>query len=226
MTIPPAGSGETSQALDRGLRTLAVLVEAPAGLTITELAAALGASRPAVYRVVATLDQHGLIHRGGDGRIRLGLGLLHLAQGVQPLLRHAALPVLRCLAEDVGATAHLTVADGDEAVAIAVVEPTWTSVHVAYRVGSRHPLDLGAAGRAILAARLPAPHDPYVLTENELQPGARGIAAPVPAMTGTDASVGVVSLAPLEAASVGPRVVEAAADVGRVLGRGRRRPGA
>ena len=96
-----------------------------------------------------------------------------------------------------------------------MVEPTWTSVHVAYRVGSRHPLDRGAAGRAILAARLPAPHDPYVLTEDELQPGARGIAAPVPAMTGTDASVGVVSLAPLEAASVGPRVVEAAADVGR-----------
>jgi DNA-binding IclR family transcriptional regulator len=41
------------------------------------------------------------------------------------------------------------VADGDEALALAVVEPTWTDFHVAYRVGARHPLSQGAAGKAI-----------------------------------------------------------------------------
>ena len=35
-------------------------------------------------------------------------------------------------------------------VGIAVVEPSWTDYHVAYRVGSRHPLSTGAAGKAIL----------------------------------------------------------------------------
>jgi DNA-binding IclR family transcriptional regulator len=135
---------------------------------------------------------------------------------VQPLLRDAALPVLRDLAEEVGATAHLTVADGDEALAVAVVEPSWTSVHVAYRVGSRHPLERGAAGRAILAARRPAAADRYVLTEGELQPGAQGIAAPVPVGL-VEASVGVVSLAPLDAAVVGPRVVLAAATLAAAL---------
>jgi hypothetical protein len=30
-----------------------------------------------------------------------------------------------------------------------VVEPSWTSYHVAYRVGARHPVGRGAAGRAI-----------------------------------------------------------------------------
>jgi DNA-binding IclR family transcriptional regulator len=214
--VSGANIGETSQALDRGVRTLTLLADTPAGFTVTELAAALGSSRPAVYRVLATLGEHGLIHRAADGRVRLGLGVLRLARGVQPLLRDAALPVLRDLAEEVGATAHLTVADGDEALAVAVVEPSWTSVHVAYRVGSRHPLERGAAGRAILAARRPAAADRYVLTEGELQPGAQGIAAPVPVGL-VEASVGVVSLAPLDAAVVGPRVVLAAAALAAAL---------
>ena len=75
----------------------------------------------------------------------------------------------------VGATAHLTVVDGGEALAIAVVEPSWTSYHVAYRIGTRHALDRGAAGRAILAAR--AGPDGFVATDGELQSGAHGIAA-------------------------------------------------
>jgi DNA-binding IclR family transcriptional regulator len=208
-------SGETSQALDRGLRTLSLLAAAADGYTVTELAAALGTSRPAVYRLLAALEAHGLARRGADGRIRLGLAVLQLARGVQPLLRQAALPVLRQLAEAVGATAHLTVADGDSAfaVAVAVVEPSWTSVHVAYRVGVRHPLDRGAAGRAILSARDGATFS-CVVTEGELQAGAQGIAA---AVTGLDASVGVVSLSSLDAAVVGPQVVAAAARVAGAL---------
>ncbi|WP_410169438.1 IclR family transcriptional regulator domain-containing protein, partial [Actinacidiphila rubida] len=87
------------------------------------------------------------------GRARVGLGVLGLAHQVHPLLREAALPALRSLADDIGATAHLTLVDGTEALAVAVVEPTWTDYHVAYRTGFRHPLDRGAAGRAILAGR-------------------------------------------------------------------------
>ncbi len=74
--------------------------------------------------------------------------MLHLASAVQPVLRDLAGPVLRRLAETVGCTAHLTVAEGAEALAVAVVEPSWTDFHVGYRVGTRHPLAQGAAGRA------------------------------------------------------------------------------
>ena len=88
--------------------------------------------------------------------------MLHLASAVQPVLRDLAVPVLRALAEAVGCTAHLTVADGEEALALAVVEPSWTDFHVAYRVGSRHPLDQGAAGKAILLGREPDAA-PYVV---------------------------------------------------------------
>ncbi len=98
----------------------------------------------------------------------------------QPVLRDLAVPVLRELAEAVGCTAHLTVADGEEALALAVVEPSWTDFHVSYRVGSRHPLTPGAppVRRSCSAgARDPAP---FAVTEGELQAGARGLAAPVP----------------------------------------------
>jgi DNA-binding IclR family transcriptional regulator len=212
---------ETSQTLDRGVRLLHWLAAGSSGgATVTELAAGLESSRPAVYRLVATLSQYGMVHRDRDGRIRLGLGVLRLARAVQPLLRETALPLLRELAEDVGATAHLTIAEADEALAVAVVEPSWTDVHVAYRVGSRHPLDRGAAGLAILKARgsKRTGRGPYVMTEGELQRGARGVAAPVLGVPELEASVGVVALGGLDVAVAGPRVVKAAAALAAALG--------
>jgi DNA-binding IclR family transcriptional regulator len=212
---------ETSQTLDRGLRVLGVLAGSPGGLTVTELAARLEVNRTVVYRLVSTLEQHALVRKDGRGRLHVGLGVLHLASAVQPALRDVAVPVLRRLAEDVGCTAHLTVADGEEALALAVVEPSWTDFHVSYRVGARHALEAGAAGKAILAGRtgLAADHDGpgYVVTLGELQPGARGIAAPVRGMDGFEASVGVVTLGDLDHESVGARVLVAAADLGDQL---------
>jgi DNA-binding IclR family transcriptional regulator len=210
---------ETSQTLDRGLRLLQLLAESPAGTTVTALAAQLGVNRTIVYRLLATLEQHGYARRDTEGRVRLGLGVGALAAAVQPLVRGAALPVLRSLAEEVGATAHLTVADGGEALALAVVEPSWTDLHVAYRVGTRHPLDRGAAGRAILAARAggQTPDRPYVVSEGELQSGAHGVAAPVLGVHPLEASVGVVALGALEVGRVGPLVVRAAAAVAAAL---------
>ena len=105
---------------------------------------------------------------------------------------------------------------------IAVVEPSWTDYHVAYRVGARHPLDQGAAGRAILLGRALAdgaaePGDRFVQTVGELQPGARGLASPVLGIDGLEASVGIVTLGDLDASAAGPRVSAAADEVARRL---------
>ena len=107
---------ETSQTLDRGLRVLDVLAASTDGLTVTELAGRLEVNRTVVYRLVSTLEQHALVRRDQRGRLHVGLGVLHLASAVQPVLRDLAVPVLRELAESVGCTAHLTVA-ADEAAA-------------------------------------------------------------------------------------------------------------
>src|SRR5262249_20589323 len=153
---------------------LRLVADAPAGVSVTEAAQRLGVGRAVVYRLVGTLVEHGLVRRDKAGRMRIGPGVLQLARRAQPLLAQAALPALRRLAEEVGATAHLTVAEGNEGVALVVVEPSWTEFHVAYRTGSRHPLDRGAAGRAILAARS-AGGDELVVSHGELQPGAHGV---------------------------------------------------
>ena len=212
---PQAGTGrESSLTLERGLALLQAVAdsesEAP---TISDLATAIGASRAAVYRLLVPLQERGLVRRDGS-KVRLGLGLLRLAASVTPQLRLAALPALRELAEAVGATAHLTVADGEEAQAIAVIEPSWTTYHVAYRVGTRHPLSRGAAGKAIgLRSEDPG----WLATTGELQSGASGIAAPVRGVPGLRASVGVISFESLNGDVVGPKVLHAALTVATAL---------
>ncbi|MFB9906470.1 helix-turn-helix domain-containing protein [Allokutzneria oryzae] len=205
---------ESSLTLERGLALLQAVADADTEApSISDLAAAIGASRAAVYRLLVPLQARGLVRREGS-RVRLGLGVLRLAGRVMPQLRFAALPALRSLAERVGATAHLTVADGNEAQAVAVVEPSWTAYHVAYRVGTRHPVQRGAAGKALT---LPPDGQPWLATSGELQPGAFGVAAPVLGVVGLRASVGVVSMETLVSDEVGPLVVAAATEVAAAL---------
>jgi DNA-binding IclR family transcriptional regulator len=212
---PPLG-GETSQTLDRGIQILHVVAASgPGGLSVSELANRLDVGRPVIYRLVATLTRHDLVRRFADGRLRLGLGLLPLAAATHVGLREAAGPVLRRLADDTGATAHLTVADSDEGIAIAVEEPRRTDMHVSYRVGSRHRLDQGAAGKAIIAGRRGV--DDVVETHDELQAGARGFAVPLLGVGGIEASVGIVSLGSLQRADVEARLISVAADLASIL---------
>lgn len=209
-----ASMKESSLTLERGLNLLQAVADAESEApSISDLAAAVGVSRAAVYRLLGPLQKRGLIRREGS-KVRLGLGVLSLAGRVLPQLRLAALPALRVLAEQVGATVHLTVADGMEAQAIAVVEPSWTNYHVAYRVGTRHPVQRGAAGRAV---DLPPGGPCWVGSSGEGHSGAYGVAAPVRGVPGLRASVGVLALEPLAPNDVGPRVVETAKAVARAL---------
>ncbi len=212
-------TGERSQTLDRGLALLELLADEAhlSGMTISAMAAELRVGRPVVYRLVNTLRGRGFVQRREDGRITLGVGLSRLVAAVRPRLREAAQPLLRELADTVSATAHLTVEDAGEALAIAVVEPRWADFHVGYRVGSRHPLGDGAAGRAILAGREHADAAAYVSTDGELQPGAHGLAAPVLGVAGLEASIGVVALGAFDDGQVGPHVVRCASRLARRL---------
>lgn len=205
-------SSAGSQTVDRALRLLDLLGPGPhsAGLTVSEMSRELGVGRPVVYRLIRSLEARQFVRRLADGRYALGYAVFRLSSAVADELARAAVPALRVLADEVGATAHLTLAQGAEAVAAAVVEPSWTAMHVTYRVGARHPLDRGAAGRAILASR-EGDQQPVAST-GELQGGAHGLAIAVHGLEG-EASVGVVSLQPLDPAEVGPRLVAAAEQI-------------
>lgn len=200
-----------AQTVDRALQLLELLGPGPhvAGLTVTQLAGELGVGRPVVYRLVRSLEARGFVRRFSDGRYRLGPMVHRLAAAVEDELAAVATPILSKLADELGATAHLTVAHGAEAVAVAVVEPSWTSMHVTYRVGSRHLLERGAAGRAILGGR--AGERAPVSSHGELQSGAFGVAAPVLGLSGIEASIGVIALSPFEGEQASAPVLAAAA---------------
>ena len=206
--LPHTKELNTLQTLDRGLQALAIISQQEDGLSVAELAARLDVHRAITYRLLNTLGAHGLVARGVNGHFFLGAGLLALASRFEPLLRSAARPLLRGLAQDTQAAAFLSLSEGEECVAIMVAEPEGGILHLAYRVGSRHPLTLGAAGIAILSGRPERPDEPqavrearscgFSVTRGELQRGAVGVASPVLGANGSrpgfEASLGVVAL--------------------------------
>lgn len=223
-----ARSGDVLQTLDRGLSVLTELAGVSGGLTVTELAERLGVHRTIASRLAATLAGHHLVMRGADGRYRLGLRLVELAGHVLPQLSDVALPVLRRLSEVRNMTSFLSVADHDECVALAVVEPRNTDVHVGYRTGSRHPIARGAPGIAILAGQPPTEGEDemvtearrlgYALTRGQLQQGAVGVAAPVHDDV-LRASVGVVAFEEPTVDAAVPDVLRAADQIAAALRR-------
>lgn len=190
-----------SQTLDRGLRVLEALAEAECHLTVTALAETLGLHRSVAYRIVRTLEDHRLVRRRPDGSFELGYGLSVLSRGVTPTLQSAATPELADLANDLGMTAFLAVADRDECVTLLSVEPRHSHAHVAYRPGARHPIDRGAPGLALLAAGPFTPGERAEVTiarqsgfassRGEVLRGMSAVAAPVLAPNVT-AAVAVV----------------------------------
>lgn len=213
--MPRTSSGDTSQTLGRGLDVLELVAASPAGLTPAQIAAELGLSRTIVYRLVGTLVDHHLIRRNRDGLLTAGLGTLRLSVNIASTLREGTRDVLERLAGDLGATSHLSIADGDEALAVSVVEPRHTTFHVTYRRGSRTPLHLGALGQAILAAQ--RGERGVFESEGQLVAGTKGIVAAIPDLAGFSACVGVVTLAPIDTAAWPARVQRAADELAAEL---------
>lgn len=189
-TSTPAGSAPGTQTLARGLRALELVAGTPDGLTIGEVADHLGVHRSIATRLLATLADFHLVARSADGRYRGAGGLAALAREVYTDLAAVALPVMQDLANAVGSSVALFVAESSDAVAVKVVEPLQAWVRVSYREGARHPLDRGAAGYALLAALPPVEgEDPritagrtagHVESFGEVLPGYWGLGVPIP----------------------------------------------
>jgi DNA-binding IclR family transcriptional regulator len=145
-----------SQTLDRGLVCLEFVAASDRPVSIDATATHLGVHRSIVYRLLRTLEHRHLVERNDDGDYLPGPYLAVLSRGVRRSLRSAAAPVLANLCQNLDMTAFLVVADGDEAVTVDSVEPTSLDAHVAYRPGTRHSIDRGAPGLALLAGRPPS----------------------------------------------------------------------
>jgi DNA-binding IclR family transcriptional regulator len=189
MAETPTTTAPGSQTLARGLNALQLVADAPSGLTVQQVADGVGVHRTIAYRLLGTLSQFRFVARGEDGRYRPAAGLAILGASFDRNLRQLSLPTLRALADDLGTTVSLLVAEGDQQVAVAVIVPTQVAYQLAFHEGSRYPLDRGAAGIALLAS-MPARPDErdlvvrareqgWVITHGEIEPNTYGLAVPV-----------------------------------------------
>lgn len=225
-----------SQTLSRGIRILEVLADAREPLSIDEIARRLGVHRSVAYRLLRTLEEHGLITRDGNGRIALGARLAALAAGIAHDLQAEALPELTELANGLGMTCFLSVLDHDDCVTLASVEPRHAVASVAQRPGTRHPVTRGAPGKAILSlvphASWPASAGAHLRDEvtnaaargwfeshDEVVPSLRAVAVPLGIRGRGPAAIAVVYLASShEPADIARRLERSATIIRAALG--------
>ncbi len=198
-----------SQTLSRGIRILELLADAREPLTIDEISRRLEVHRSVAYRLLRTLEDHGLIARDPSGRVQLGARMAALAAGVAHDLQAEALPELTALANELGTTCFLAVLDHDECVTLVSVEPRHAVNPVAQRPGTRHPITRGAPGKAILAqlsesarpADLSAALDAevrdaaargFATSHDEVVPSLRSVAVPLAVRGREPAAIAVV----------------------------------
>lgn len=136
-------------------RALAVMdhVRDHTGLSLTQLAEAVGLSKSTVLRLTAPLVEARLLERDRrTGAYRLGHGTLRLGQAYLATLdlRAVAAEESHRLMSEVRETVHLVVYDHPHVVYIDKVENE-TNVRMASRIGSRGPVHATAVGKAILA---------------------------------------------------------------------------
>ncbi|RKW70410.1 IclR family transcriptional regulator [Galactobacter caseinivorans] len=212
--MPDAAPSAGSQTLSRGLRVMEVLAEAESALGIPELCDRLGLHRSIVYRLLRTLEEHGLVVRDKGGSVRLGPGLAALARTVERDLQASVLPELTALANQLGFTAFLAVLDDDAVVTLVSVEPRHGKASVAQRPGTRHSLNVGGPGAAIrwllaseeLRSRgLERPQlrstDAgilYAVSNAEVIPGVSSVAVPLVLPDHPPAALAVVRVGPSE----------------------------
>ncbi|HEY4615371.1 MAG TPA: IclR family transcriptional regulator [Citricoccus sp.] len=232
----PGTPAPHSQTLSRGLRMLELVVSAPEPPTIAEVAAQLGVHRSIAYRILRTLEDHGLVTRDGAGRLIGAPGLAVLARGVQQDLQSAALPELTALANELQMSAFVAVWGQNECITLVTVEPSQGHA-VTQRPGTRHPLDRGAPGLAVQAGMDPeellestggAPPRPeveqarqrgYAVSHDEVLDGVSSVAVPLRVAGHLPAAVAVVyATRQLDVEAVGRQLSRSAGRVAARLG--------
>ncbi len=178
-----------SQTLARGLSALQAVAASSSGMTAQQVAEQVGVHRTIAYRLLSTLSQQRFVVKGEDGRYRPAAMLAVLGSSFDNNLRQLSVPTLRALADDLGATVSLLVAEGDQQVAVAVIVPTLVFYQLSFHEGSRYPLERGSAGVALLASMPSRPGERdlvpltreqgWVITHGEIEPDTYGLAVPV-----------------------------------------------
>ncbi len=150
--MPAAATGGRVQSLERAIALLDAVADAsPGGAPVAGLALRCGLNRATAWRLLGTLEAHGLVDRDpATQRYSVGFAVSRLAAsaGVDGLVRRAH-PVLVRLSERTGETADLAVARPLGLTYVDEVAPP--SVLAANWLGRQVPLHATSSGKALLA---------------------------------------------------------------------------
>ena len=152
----PADRGEAPRrpvgSVARATRLLDELAASETPLGVNELARRIGVNASTASRLLATLQDAGLVMRTESGPYRLGLKLVTLSDRVLASLdvRGLARPLLARLVAETGETATLSVPGETEAITVDFV-PSPSSVVSMARVGRPSVSHATAAGKVMLA---------------------------------------------------------------------------
>ncbi|PSM16782.1 HTH-type transcriptional regulator BhcR [Nitratireductor sp. StC3] len=144
--------GGSVQSLDRAVAILKRVADAN-GLSLSEIASAMGQAPSTVYRVLITLQKHGIVEFEQDTQLWfVGLEAFRIGStflGRTSLVEQSR-PVMQELMAATGETANLAIIDGGEVIFVSQVE-THEPIRAFFRPGTRGPVHASGIGKALLA---------------------------------------------------------------------------
>jgi DNA-binding IclR family transcriptional regulator len=147
-------AGGAGQTLDRAVEVLAALGDAAGLLSADELADRVGLPLSSTYRLVQSLERHGLVERRPRRGIALGLRVLELARRTEdrlgPALLDPARGPMEALAHDWEETVLLTAPAGSQSIGLASVDSP-RQIRLTYGRWRLAPMHRGASGKVLLA---------------------------------------------------------------------------
>jgi DNA-binding IclR family transcriptional regulator len=151
-------------AVDRAARVLLAFGQSWDFLSLQEVAARSGLSKPTAFRILSTLAAEGLVFQN-EANNTYGLGFLTLRLADVVLsgvgIRDAARPAMRRIRDQVNETVVLSLRDRDACYNVDSLESTQT-IGQAHAIGMAAPLHAVAPGRALLAASPDDAVDDYI----------------------------------------------------------------
>lgn len=165
-----AGPRDRIQSIERGFAVLLAFDDERQNPSLIEIANATGLSRPAVRRILLTLQHLGYVEPTEGSHWRLTPRVLTIGRHYTTSSAIVAVsqPHLGRLVEETQESASLSALDGDEVVYLARV-PARRVLNVTAAAGTRVPAHATSMGRVLLAAAPPEAVERY-LDDPGLQP--------------------------------------------------------
>jgi DNA-binding IclR family transcriptional regulator len=144
----------TNSSIQRALKILEIVANAPHAITATEINRHMDLPKPTIHRLCSQLEAEGFLQTRLDGRgYCAGSKLNNMAIGIlsnndfQRAQRHR---VLERLSQTLGETCNIAVLDGDRSIYFDRVETHWP-LRVQLQVNDKVPLHCTASGKLFLS---------------------------------------------------------------------------